>query len=237
MRFGSIRLEEQAAAWFTGWSALRSYQSRTGQGYRAALRLDHSGDWEYFVCDPTPAAFSAVAAEVTQSSHRALCVIGPRIHDYVKLAHAAGMGMVSTAEHLMACAMETQDNQDPFLGDPDLRLVVKKIGGRHNASPCRVRFTAAIMRGDRVLASGGVAIYGDYAIFDGLETDPEYRRSGLGMMMMKSLTARALDHPVTTGLLLASTSGQRLYGKLGWESLSPVTVLVPKERLAEMAKM
>lgn len=237
MRFGSRELEEHAAAWFTGWSALRSYQSRSGRDYWAALRLDHSGDWEYFTCDPTPAVFATLAAEVTSSTHRALCVIGPRIHDYVKLAHASGMGMVSTAEHLMVCALETQDNQDPFLGDPELRLVVQKIGGRHNASPCQVRFTAAIMRGDAVLASGGVAIYGDYAVFDGLETDPAHRRRGLGMMMMKSLTARALDQPVTTGLLLASTAGQRLYNKLGWESLSPVTVLVPRERLAEMAKM
>ncbi len=230
-------LEEQGAAWFTGWSALRSYQNRTGQGYWAALRLDHSGDWEYFICDPAPASFTALSAEVTASAHRSLCVIGPRIHDYVKLAHAHGMGMESASEHLMVCAMETQDNQDPFLGDPELRLVVKRTGGRHNASPCQVRFTAAIMRGDHVLASGSVAIHGDYAIFDGLETDPAHRRSGLGMMMMKSLTARALDHPVTTGLLLASTSGQRLYGKLGWESLSPVTVLVPKARLAELAKL
>ncbi len=230
-------LEEQAAAWFTGWSALRTYQNRTGQGYWAALRLDHSGDWEYFMCDPAPPAFAALAAEVISSPQRSLCVIGPRIHDYVKLAHAAGMGMVSASEHLMVCAMETQDNQDPFLGDPDLRLVVKQFGGRHNASPCQVRFTAAIMRGEHVLASGSVAIYGDYAIFDGLETHPSHRRSGLGMMMMKSLTARALDHPVTTGLLLASTSGQRLYSKLGWESLSSVTVLVPKERLAQLAKL
>lgn len=237
MKVGSTELEQRAAAWFAGWSALRGYQSRTGEGYLAALRLDQSGDWEYFSCDPAPAAFARLAKEVTESSQRALCVIGPHIHDYVKLAHAAGLGMVSTSEHLMACALETQDNQDPFLGDPELRLVVKKIGGRHNASLCRVRFTAAIMRGNSVVASGGVAIYGDYAIFDSLETGVAHRRRGLGMMMMKSLTARALDYPVTTGLLLASTGGQRLYSKLGWESLSPVTVLVPRERLAELAKL
>ena len=52
---------------------------------------------------------------------------------------------------------------------------------------------------------------------------------------MKTLTARALDYPVTTGLLVASTAGQSLYYKLGWRNLSPVTVLVPRERLAELA--
>ena len=237
MKVGSGELEQNAAAWFTGWSAVRGYQNRTGPGYWAALRLDLGGDWEYFICDPTRAAFAELAAEVTATTQRALCIVGPRIHDYVKWAHAAGMGMVSTSEHLMVCAMETQDNQVPFLGDPELRLVVTKIGGRRSASPCRARFTAAIMRGDAVLASGSVGIYGDYAIFDGLKTEPEHRRSGLGMMMMKSLTARALDYAVTTGLLLASTGGQQLYHKLGWRSLSPVTVLVPRERLAELARM
>lgn len=237
MKVRSKELEEHAAAWFTGWSAVRGYQSRTGPGYWAALRLDRSGDWEYFSTDPTQAAFAELAAEVSASTQQALCIIGPRVHDYVKWAHAAGLGMVSTSEHLMVCALETQDNQDPFLGDPELRLVVKKTGGRRSASPCQARFTAAIMRGDAVLASGSVGIYGDYAIIDGLETDPAHRRRGLGMMMMKSLTARALDHPVTTGLLLASTGGQRMYYKLGWRSLSPVTVLVPRERLAELAKL
>ena len=57
------------------------------------------------------------------------------------------------------------------------------------------------------------------------------------MLIMKTLTAKALAYPVATGLMLASTGGQRLYTKLGWRSLTPVTVLVPKERLAEMAKL
>lgn len=233
---GSTELSDHAAAWFTGWSALRSYQSRSGPGFFAALRPDRSGGWEYFTCDPTPSAFAALAAEVTASPRRALSVFGPDVHRYVKLAHRSGLGMVSTSEHLMVCAMETQDNQDPFLGDPELTLVVKGIGGRHSASACQARFFASILRGTTVMASGRVGIYGEYAIFDALETHASHRRRGYGMLMMKSLTARALDYPVTTGLILASTSGQSLYYKLGWRSLSPVTVLLPKERLAEMAR-
>ncbi len=234
---GSTELAAHAAAWFTGWSALRSYQSRSGPGFCAALRLDSTGDWEYFTAAPTPAGFATVAAEVTESAQRALCVIGPDIHGYVDLAHQSGMGMVSNSEHLMACAMETQDNQDPFLGDPELSLTVRKMGGRRSASPCHARFSVAIVRDQAVLASGSVGIYGEYAIFDDLQTHVDHRRRGFGMLMMRTLTARALDYPITTGLLLASTSGQRLYSKLGWHSLSPVTVLVPKERLAEMANL
>ncbi|MDJ0317868.1 MULTISPECIES: GNAT family N-acetyltransferase [Arthrobacter] len=237
MLVGAKELREHAEAWFTGWSALRSYQTRSGEDYWAALRLDRSSDWEYFTCDPSPAAFTALAAEVAASPKRALCVIGPRVHEYVKLAHHAKMGMVSTSEHLMMCDMENQDNQDPFLGDPELTLLVKKFGGKRTTSPCQARFSVAIVRGETVMARGTVGIYGENAIFDGLKTRAAYRRRGFGMLMMKTLTAKALDYPVTTGLLLASTRGQRLYSKLGWASLSPVTVLVPKERLAQMTRL
>ena len=237
MMDGSSELAVHAAAWFTGWSALRSYPSRIGDGYFAAQRLDRNGDWEYFSCTPNSAEFAAVAAAVTASSQRAYSVIAPDIHRYVALAHQHGMGMVSTSERLMVCAMETQDNQEPFLGDPELSVVVKKIGGRHSSSACKARFSAAIMHGQTAVASGRVGIYDDYAIFDGLKTSAAYRRRGFGMLMMKTITARALDYPVTTGLVMASTAGQELYYKLGWRSLSPVTVLVPRERLDEMAKL
>jgi hypothetical protein len=235
MTGGSTELAHYAKEWFAGWSALRSYQSRSGPGFLAALCPDRNGDWEYFTCDPTLADFAALAAEVTASSQRALCVIGPDVHRYVKLAHQYGMGMVSTSERLMVCAMETQDNQDPFLGDPDLTLVVKRIGGRHSDSLCQARFSAAILRGQTVLASGRVGIYGETAVFDELKTAAPHRRRGFGMLMMKTLTARSLDYPVRTGLLVASTAGQSLYYKLGWRTVSPVTVLVPRERLAEMS--
>ncbi|SEE88883.1 hypothetical protein SAMN04489740_2952 [Arthrobacter alpinus] len=237
MTGGSKELAHQATEWFTGWSALRSYQSRSGPGFVAALSLDRSGDWEYFTCDPTASVFSALAEEVTTSTQRSLCVIGSDVHRYVKWAHQRGLGMVSTSEKLMVCAMETQDNQDPFLGDPDLTLVVKKIGGKHSQSPCQARFSAAIMRGQSILASGRVGIYGETAVFDDLKTAAAHRRRGFGMLMMKTLTARALDYPVTTGLVVATTAGQSLYYKLGWRNLSSVTVLVPKERLAALARL
>lgn len=235
MTVASTELEDHAAAWFAGWSALRSYQTTAGPGYWAAMRPDRGGEWEYFSCDPAPLDFATLAAKVSALPRRTLCVIGPNVHAYVKMAHAAGLGMVSTSEKLMACSMDTQDNQDPFLGDPELSLVVKRIGGRHNASAAQVRFFAAIMRGPTVLASGSVGIYGDYAVFDSLQTQAHHRRRGYGLLMMKTLAARAKAHPVTTGVVLASTDGQRLYGKLGWRSLGTMTVLVPRERLAEMA--
>ena len=236
MMVASTGLAGQTAAWFAGWTALRSYPSRSGPGYLAALRLDRSGGWEYFTTNPTPAAFADLAQKVNSSPRRALCVLGPDIHRYVKMAHQSGMGMLSTSEKLMLCHMETQDNQDPFLGDPELSLLVQPMGGRHSATACDARFSVSIVRDQTVLATGKVGIYGEYAIFDQIETHADHRRRGYGLLLMKALTARAQAYPVTTGLLLASTDGQRLYFKLGWRSISPVTVLVPRARIEELAR-
>lgn len=231
----ATELQRHLAAWCTAWTSLRSYPASAGPGYVAALRLDRKSDWEYFLAAPDPAAFATVAAEVVSSPRRAMCVIGSDVHGYVKQAHRAGLGMISNSEQLMILAMETQDNQDPFLGDPELSLVVKNIGGKHSDTACQARFSAAILRGQTILATGKVGIYGDYAIFDQLETHAQHRRRGYGMLLVRTLAARAQEYPVTTGLVLASTDGQRLYYKLGWRSLGSVTVLVPRARLMEMA--
>ncbi|WP_104086317.1 GNAT family N-acetyltransferase [Arthrobacter sp. GMC3] len=231
MTSGSTDLQERLDAWFAGWTALRSYATAREAGYHAALRMDRSGDWEYFICEPDPETFARVAAVVCQSANRALSVLGPDVHGYVKQAHAAGMGMLSTSEQMMLVRMDGQDNQDPFLNDPDLTLQVTRMGGRRAASTCQARYSASIVSDDTVLASGKVAVYGDYAIFDQIETHAEHRRRGYGKLLMQSLTARAKEFPVTTGLLLASTDGQRLYYKMGWRSISAVTVLVPRAQL------
>lgn len=231
MNSSSPGLDELLAAWFAGWSAIRSYPSSFESGHPAALRLDRSGDWEYFLCDPSAETFASVAPLVTTSPDRALSVLGQDIHRYVKLAHRHGMGLLSNSEQMMSVNMETQDNQDPFLSDPELELKVTRLGGRRAASACQARLAAAIVHGDTVLASGKLGIYGDYAVFDQIETHPEHRRRGYGRLLMQSLSARAKEFPVSTGLLLASTDGQRLYYKMGWRSVAAVSVLVPKARL------
>lgn len=233
MTSGSTELAALLDAWFAGWTALRSYRTSFNTGYHSALRLDRSGDWEYFISDPAPADFAVLAAKVAEDDNRAMCVLGPDIHRYVRQAHAAGLGMLSASEQMMAVRMESQDNQDPFLGDPDLTLQVDRMGGRRAASTCQARFSGTIARGRLVLASGKVAIYGDYAVFDQIETHAAHRRRGYGRLLMQSLAARAKEYPVTTGLLLASTDGQRLYTKMGWSSVSAVTVLVPRARLEQ----
>ena len=224
-------IQELLDAWFSGWAAIRSYRTSFDTGHPAALRLDRSGDWEYFMWDPEPAEFAALAAVVAESPKRALTVLGPDLHRYVHQAHLAGLGMISASEQMMIVPMETQDHQDAYLGDPDLVLKTTRLDGRRSASACTAKFSVAIHAGDTVVASGKVGVYGEYAVFDQIETHPEHRRKGYGRMIMQTLAARALDYPVRTGLLLASTDGQRLYFKMGWRSLCQVTVLAPMDRM------
>jgi GNAT superfamily N-acetyltransferase len=67
-----------------------------------------------------------------------------------------------------------------------------------------------------VAAHGMVAIVGDDAVMHDIQTDPAYRRRGLGSLVMGALAGRALERGARTGLLMATTDGFHLYRKLGW---------------------
>lgn len=59
-------------------------------------------------------------------------------------------------------------------------------------------------------------------MFDRIETSPEFRRRGFGRLVMTGLSAWAAEHGASTGLLLASVSGRKLYGSLGWSEATPI---------------
>jgi predicted GNAT family acetyltransferase len=61
-------------------------------------------------------------------------------------------------------------------------------------------------------------------VFDRIWTSPDFRRQGLGSLVMRYLASLALEHDVQEGLLVAGAEGQALYGHLGWTDLADVTV-------------
>jgi GNAT superfamily N-acetyltransferase len=71
-------------------------------------------------------------------------------------------------------------------------------------------------------ARGQAAVRGSDVVFDRIETMPEFRRRGLGRLVMTGLGAWAADNRATTGLLVASVSGRGLYESLGWSESAPI---------------
>ena len=88
------------------------------------------------------------------------------------------------------------------------------------------RLVVRLVRDERVAAEGYVAVRGHDAVFDRIETTPEFRRQGLAGWVMRDLAGYAVGQGATTGLLTASASGAALYTSLGWERVAPVRSLM-----------
>lgn len=75
-----------------------------------------------------------------------------------------------------------------------------------------------------VAARGQVAVWGAYATFDQIVTEPAYRRRGLGSVVMQALSTAATKQGARTGVLVATDDGRALYTRLGWELVSTLNV-------------
>ena len=72
--------------------------------------------------------------------------------------------------------------------------------------------------------SGQLAVAGDCAVPDKIETLSGHRRRGLGGAMMTALVEAAVPLGATRGLLMASNPGRALYASLGWTTLCQVVI-------------
>ncbi|RDV10178.1 GNAT family N-acetyltransferase [Arthrobacter sp. RT-1] len=202
--------------WVAGWAGCRGYQTSTEGRFPAALRADTSGEWEFFASDPTPEEFAALAAKTAEVPARVLTILTNDVERYAGLARQHGLNVTSDSQTMMIVDMETQDAEDPWLSDDDLKLYLSEHNHVHYAE---------VRSGDTVAASGRVFVVGDTAVFDKIITEPGFQRRGLGSFIMRALAAQAFEHDVETGLLLASIDGQKLYSHLGWSTVSRVLML------------
>lgn len=65
-------------------------------------------------------------------------------------------------------------------------------------------------------AHGMMAVAGADAVMHDIQTEPAYRRQGLGSLVMGTLAERALERGATEALLMATVDGAALYNRLGW---------------------
>ncbi|TDL37184.1 GNAT family N-acetyltransferase [Arthrobacter nitrophenolicus] len=202
--------------WVAGWAGCRGYQTSKEGRFPAALRADTSGEWEYFASDPTDGEFAALAAKTAEVPPRVLTILTNDIPRYAAMAGRHGLNVTSDTQTMMIVDMETQDAEDPWLSDDDLTFSASEQNGVHYAE---------VRSGEALAASGRVFVVGDTAVFDKIITEPGFQRRGLGSFIMRALAAQAFEHDVTTGLLLASVDGQKLYSHLGWSTVSRVLML------------
>lgn len=202
--------------WVAGWSGCRGYETRKEGRFPAALRADKSGDWEYFAYDPTDAEFAGLAAKTEEAPTRVLTILTNDVQRYKYMAEQRGLNVTSASQAMMIVDMDTQDSEDPWLSDDDLELVTTESNGVHYA---------VVQAGERLAASGRVFVVNGTAVFDRIVTEPDFQRRGLGSFIMKALAAKAFEHDVEDGLLLASLDGQKLYSHLGWKTVSRVLML------------
>ncbi|MGY2745123.1 GNAT family N-acetyltransferase [Pseudarthrobacter sp. O4] len=202
--------------WVAGWAGCREYETRREGRFPAALRADTTREWEYFAHDPSDSEFAQLAARTAEVPARILTIFTNDVARYTALAPTRGLNVTSASQTMMIVDMETQDSEDPWLSDDDLKLATSQTGRVHHA---------VVRAGDEIAASGRVFVVDRTAIFDKIVTEPGYQRRGLGSFIMKALAAQAFEHDVETGLLLASLDGQKLYSHLGWSTVCNVLML------------
>ena len=212
--------------WVAGWAGCRGYETRREGRFPAAFRADTTHEWEYFAFDPSESEFAALAAKTAEVAPRVLTILTNDVARYTFLGQQHGLHVTSASQTMMIVDMETQDSEDPWLSDDDLKLSTSRTDGVHHA---------VVRGGEEVAASGRVFVVGHTAIFDNIVTAPTHQRRGLGSFIMKALAAQAFEHDVDSGLLLASLDGQKLYSHLGWRTVCHVLMLSTSDEGSDLS--
>ncbi|WFR83626.1 GNAT family N-acetyltransferase [Arthrobacter sp. Y-9] len=208
--------------WVDGWAGCRGYSVERVGAFPAVDRDDTVKAREFFAVDPSAEDFATLAQHTREVPGRLLTVLTRDPQKYLALGDSEGLFLNSTSESMMIVDMDTQDTEDPWLPDDDLEVSYTVVDGSHRAE---------VRAGDVVAASGRVFVTnGTVAVFDQIVTHDDFRRRGLGSFIMKSLAARSFEHPVETGLLLASADGRLLYSHLGWQEVCAVVMFSSTEQ-------
>jgi ribosomal protein S18 acetylase RimI-like enzyme len=93
-------------------------------------------------------------------------------------------------------------------------------------SSAGVTFVRVLSTDGAVAARGQIAVTGESAVVDQVETDPAHQRRGLGSLVMRTLANDAVAQGASTGVLGASAEGRALYEALGWQVHAPLAGLV-----------
>ncbi|MEV0647870.1 GNAT family N-acetyltransferase [Phytomonospora sp. NPDC050363] len=202
--------------WLAGWTAARAIAPAVGVpgGFRVTLALP--GRLHEFVA-PDLDGIAPLAAALHTVEPSWLTAFATDAEHTEKALREAGLEFFTAPESFMAVRLADQPARRPSDG--------YTLATAADGPLVRTRVTAP----DGTLAATGLmAVAGTDAVAHEIHTEEAHRRRGLGGVVMTALAERAADLGATTGLLIASAAGERLYTSLGWDTLATVmTVRVP----------
>jgi ribosomal protein S18 acetylase RimI-like enzyme len=183
--------------WLEGWRLCRGLEPviEYDDAYTAVLRMP-GRERELFARSDDAGTVDRLAAELTPDTW--LTVTTQTGNEIARRLAAAGARPFEEQKTLMSINL----HEHP--------LATAEFESDGSLEYARVLIDGAIA------AHGMVAIVGDDAVMHDIQTDPAYRRRGLGSIVMGALSRRALERGASTGLLMATTDGFHLYRKLGW---------------------
>ncbi|GAA1547893.1 GNAT family N-acetyltransferase [Kribbella lupini] len=197
-----ISLTDVLAGWVHGWSISRS--------------------------TPPPVALpEGYRIDVCQPRHLVRYVLPTPQQDLIDQLHEPGTWLKTAGALPTLSRRWTLEPPEYLMATP-----LKPPGPSNAAGGGLVKVTAAggglihltVELDGVVAAQGQVAVWGKYATFDQIVTQPAYRRRGLGSVVMQELSAAAARQGARTGVLVATEAGRALYTRLGWDLISTLTV-------------
>lgn len=207
-------LEDVTRRWVAGWAHSRGISVGTVEGWPIAHVRAASRAWEIICAEPDQETWEALLDDIAGDRSAMLTVVAADPAPYLSQVHPP-VRVERDDEWLMRRGLTGDDD--------DARAPAYDVEREEEGDQ---RLVVRLVRDGRVAAEGYVAVRGVDAVFDRIETSPQFRREGLATWVMGALTGYAVGQGATTGLLTASAEGASLYASLGWERVAPVRSLM-----------
>lgn len=195
-------LDQLSMRWLAGWSAVTGHPWSIGNDVVRIEALMSSRRFEYLLVEPNQSQFDVVTDLIGGDSRDVVTVFTEQPQRY--LTQHRALVTDRDDETLMTSRLVDLESTVP-------------VGYETHWDVDDDRVNLQVVAGGTLAATGNVAVVGDAATFDRIETMPRYQRKGLGRFVMQALTGWAIEHGAEVGILAASADGQGLYTSLGWQ--------------------
>jgi GNAT superfamily N-acetyltransferase len=202
---GAPPLADLAARWIKVWTYGRGLEVTEIAGWPLVQVKSVTRETELVCFDPGVEEFVTLMPYIAGDPRAMLTVIAGDIAPYASLSLPPGARVDRDDETLMTGSLATGP---PTTIDPMFSTRWEEIGHQ---------LKYVVEHEQRVAAEGYVAVLGQDATYDAVETTPAYQRRGLGRHVMAALGHRAVERGADSGILAATASGRLLYESLGWQ--------------------